>query len=301
MSRLQDRVFRQRPSTTAFMLRAFYPGFLRPTGPFPPLRATWVGHRAGGPGLREFLRFTHAEPSGALPLLYPHVIGFRLQMVVLTDPAFPIPIWRVLQIRNHLLLRRSIPVGAMLDFETRVADQRTLEKGVEVDLHTSAHADGEPLWESLNTFFYRGRFGPAEPASPLAPAPEVGSEVVARWQTDSGGGWRFGRLSGDLNGIHWWNAYARRFGFRKALHHPQVMLGQCLAHLPVAGAGRAQRLDAWLKGPVYKGAEASLATREEPGQVSFALFSGEPRPAIMGRWQAVPEGSRLLPAGEGRA
>jgi len=292
--------FRRRPSTLAFMLRAQYPGFLRQAGPFPALRATWVGHRAGGPALSDLLRITTPGSSDSLPLLYPHVIGFPLQMVALTHPAFPIPIWRVLQIRNHLLQRRPIPVDAVLDFETRVSGQRTVGKGVEVDLRTTVQVDQDLAWESLNTFFYRGSFGPADPPSALATAPEVGSEVVARWQTPSAGGWRFGRLSGDLNGIHWWNAYARFLGYRRAFHHPQIVLGQCLAHLPATGSGGAQRLDAWLKGPVYKGAEVRLAAREEPSGTSFALFADEERPAIVGRWQSVPEGSRLAPEGGDR-
>lgn len=296
VTRVQQIEFRRRPSTAAFMLRAFYPGRLRRAGPFPPLRAAWTGHLAGGRTLAELRRSIaagSATASSSLTLLYPHVVGFPLQMVLLTHPSFPVPIWRVLQVRNHLLQRRPIAVGAVLDFATRVADQRTLEKGVEVDLATTVHEGSELVWESLNTFFYRGRFGAAGPPSPLASAPEVTSEIVARWRTPAGGGWRFGRLSGDLNGIHWWNAYARILGFRCAFHHPQVVLGQCLAELPAAESAGALRLDAWLKGPVYVGSEVSLAAREEPGGKTFALFADEKRPAIVGRWRAVPEDSRL--------
>jgi hypothetical protein len=294
---VQPIEFRRRPSTAAFMLRAFYPGRLRRAGSFPPLQATWTGHRAGGRALAELRRSTAAgtaTASSSLPLLYPHVVGFPLQMVLLTHPSFPVSIWRVLQVRNHLLQRRPIGVDAVLDFSTRVSDQRTLEKGVEVDLSTTVHEGPELVWESRNTFFYRGRFGPAGPASPLAPAPDAGSEIVARWRTPAGGGLRFGRLSGDLNGIHWWNAYARILGFRRAFHHPQIVLGQCLAELSAGEPGGARRLDAWLKGPVYVGSEVSLAAREEPGGKTFALFADEKRPAIVGRWREVPEGSRLL-------
>jgi len=290
--------FRRRPSTPAFMLKAFYPGFLRRPGPFPPLRAAWIGHRAAAPGLTQLPHITAPDAAGSLPLLYPHVVGFPLQMVVLTRPEFPISIWRALQIRNHLLQHRPIEVGALLDLETRVSDQRMLDKGAEVDLRTTVHVDGELVWESLNTFFYRGRFGQAGAPSRLAPAPEVANGVVARWRTSSRGGFRFGRLSGDLNGIHWWDAYARVFGFRRALHHPQAVLGQCLAHLPPLAGGGAQRLDTWLKGPVYRSSDVSLAASAEPGGTSFALYAGEPRPAIVGRWRPVPRGSRLMADGD---
>jgi hypothetical protein len=51
---------------------------------------------------------TGLPPDGYLPTIYPHAFGFRLQMVILIHPAFPIPIWSALQIRT----RRGIPATA---------------------------------------------------------------------------------------------------------------------------------------------------------------------------------------------
>jgi acyl dehydratase len=284
----------RRPSTAAFMLRAFYPPALRRKGRFPAISASWKGHRVVRPQLEELLRVTSLEGAAGLPLLYPHVLGFPLQMVILTHPAFPLPIWRVLQIRNHLLQHRPIPADAVLDLQTRVAGQRVLEKGVEVDLHTAVMFEERLAWESLNTFYYRGRFGEAGPPSPMTAAPEVGEDVVARWSTPSGGGWRFGALTGDYNGIHWSSRYARVLGFRRAFHHPQLVLGQALARLPAFRLAGVQRLDTWLKGPVYHGSDVTLRASAGPGGMAFAVVAeGERRPAIVGRWCSVASGSSL--------
>jgi len=285
--------FSRRPSTAAFMLRAFYPPALRRKGPFPSLRATWRGHRADRGLLREFLGLAAPGSRGSLPLLTPHVFGFPLVMVILTHPAFPVPIWRVLQVRNHLLRHRSFPEDAALDLETRVAGQRILEKGAEVDIHTEAREGGSLAWESLNTFYYRGRFGEPGPASDLAAVPQVGEEVVASWSTPPSAGWLLGRMTGDLNPLHWSSRYSRLLGFGGAFHHPQLVLGQALARL-AAPAEAPQRLDAWLKGPVYHGSRVTLRATPEPGGSAFALVAdGDPRPAIVGRWRAVPPGTRL--------
>lgn len=275
--------FRDRPSTAAFMLRALYPARLRRGLPFPPLGVAWRQHRVDRRRLGAFLRLTGLEAGPALPLLYPQVFGFPLQMVVLTHPAFPLPIWRVLQIRNHLLQRRPIPPDAALDLETWVAGQRLLAKGVEVDLRTKVVVEADVAWESVNTFYYRGRFGEAQHPSPLASAPEAGDDVVGRWRTPSGGGLTFASFTGDYNGIHWCTAYARLLGFRRAFHHPQLVLGQALARLPIARSAPAQRLDAWLKGPVYRGSEVTLRARSGAAGTTFAIVpAGERRPAIVG-------------------
>ncbi len=288
--------FDRRRSTFAFIRRTLrrYPG-LRAANGFPLVRASWRGHRVDRGDLADFLRLTSLRTGTSLPLIYPHVFGFPLQMVILTHPAFPIGIRGALQTRNHLLQHQPIPVSATIDFETRVAAQRFLEKGAEVDLHTSVRSRDELLWESLNTFYYRGRFGEAGAASALARAPDAASEEIARWRLSARTGLRFARFTGDYNPLHLLHWYARRPGFRRAFHHPQLVLGQCIAHLPAIDPARPQRLDAWLKGPVYYNSDVSLRASTEGNTTVFALIPrGDERPAIVGRWRSDVSESQLL-------
>lgn len=288
--------FHRRPSAFVYMLRGLRPSKgLEASRGFPPVRALWRGLRFDRRQLDEFLRLTELRADDGVPMLYPHASGFRLQMAVLTHPAFPLSLWSVLQIRNHLLQHRQVSAGEVLDMETRVSGQRILEKGAEVDLHTTLRSRDELVWESLNTFYYRGRFGEAGAVSPLASAPQRGEALIARWRTLSGAGWRIGRLTGDYNGIHTSRWYARLFGFRRAFHHPQLVLGQCMARLPSRSAGQPQRLDAWLKGPVYYGSDVALHGEISGDSAAFALIPhGESRPAVLGRWASCAAGSRLV-------
>jgi len=103
-----------------------------------------------------------------------------------------------------------------------------------------------------------------------------------------------GRFTGDHNGIHLSDRYARAFGFRCALYHPPVVLGHCLARLASFGSGRVTRLAAWLKEPVYKGSVVTL--RAEPAHggspLAFALsVESDVRPALIGRigWDRHPD------------
>jgi acyl dehydratase len=290
--------FDRRPSVAAYMLRALAPSpGLERAGGFPPAGARWRGQRVDRRHLAEFLRLTGLPAGGPLPLLYPHVSGFPLLMAILTLRAWPLPIWRSLAVRTHLLQHRPIPEDAVLDLEARTAGQRILEKGAEVDLHTEVRQEGELSWESLVTFYYRGRLGlPGEP-SPMARAPQAAGAETATWRADAGGGWRFGGLNGDCNPLHWGTWYARRRGFRRAFHHPPMVLGQCLARLRWPGPAPARRLDAWLRGPVYHGSQLRLSSAAEPDGdgVTFALrVDEEPRPALLGRLHAAPPAPGLL-------
>ncbi len=289
--------FDGRPSTAALMLRGLWRAPWPPsTAEFRPIRLRWPRCRPDAVHFAEFLRLTGLRADGELPLLYPHVRGFPLQMVVLTHPAFPVPIWKVLQVRNHILQHAPLAASAELDFDTRVVGGRILGKGLEVDVHTTVRVRDRPVWESLNTYYHRGRFGAAGDPSPLARAPDVGGSIAAEWRTASGVGRRFAALTADHNPLHWWGWYARRFGFREEFHHPQLALGRCLTHLPSLDPARPRRLDAWLKGPVFYDAGVRLRTAADEGGVAFALgMADDERPSIVGRWRSLDaSAARLL-------
>lgn len=293
MSAAGTREFARAPSALAYMLRGAMPQGKRSFRDV-TLTARWSGHRADRRQLASFLRLTGLPDAEALPLLYPHTFGFRLLMAILTDPSFPVPIWRVLQTRNHLLQHRPIPVDATLDIESRVASARGLDKGVEVDLHTRVHVDAVLAWESLVTFYARGVSAEKGAPSPLAPAPTGYGEAISTWTMPNGAHWRFGRMTGDYNGVHLFDWYASRFGFARALYHPPRVLGHCLAGLPALTRDVPQRLDAWLKGPVSRGARVRLHASATDGATVFALFAEDPRPSIVGRLGPVPAGTALL-------
>jgi acyl dehydratase len=278
--------FARRPSALTYMSRGVLP-VRRHANLAPEIRARWTGHRAHPRDLAEFRRIAGLGPDdGRLPLLYPHMFGFRLAMAILTHPKFPVPIWGVLQIRNHLEQLQPIATDASLDFETRVMRGRVVAKGAEFDLHTTVHVGGVLAWHSDLTFFTRGRFGEPEPAAPLSRAPTEFGPQIAEWTMRDADHFRVGRYTGDYNGIHLWDWYARRMGFRRALYHPPRVLGQCLAHLPRLGDESRVRLDAWLKGPVSHGAHVRLHALAAATSTSFALFADDERPCFVGRLQS---------------
>jgi hypothetical protein len=152
-----------------------------------------------------------------------------------------------------------------------------LAKGLEVDLHTTIAADGTLAAESVNTFYVRGSFGAASPAPQDADPPATGGDTIASWRMQAGGGTRFGALTGDYNGIHLWDGYARLFGFGHAFFHPLRVVAQCLAHAELVEPAPG-RLRAWLRGPVFHDAQVELRRDREV----LALFvHGDARPAIV--------------------
>lgn len=259
----------------------------RPGAPLPDLRATWRGCRPGAGAAADFARVCGlAAPDGRrLPPLFLHALAFRLQMAVLTHPALPVPIWRMLQVRDQLHDLLPASAGDELELDCRTRAQRLLPKGIEIDLHTTVRRDDVLIAESLNTFYARGSFaaGPDgyDDPPPAAPAPAV-TQPIAAWQLPAGGGLRFGALTGDYNGVHLSDTYARVMGFRRAFFHPLRMVAQCLAHAGLQDAPLPCSLSVWLKGPVFHGSDLQLQRGVQDGATVLSLLVDEdPRPAVV--------------------
>jgi hypothetical protein len=285
--------YRARPSALAFMARAVRPSPGLKRGGVPAIAARWR-HRPEPAEVARFHALSGLPEGDALPLLYPHTIGFPLHMAILTQPAFPLPIWRMLQIRNRIVQYAPLPRDAELDITVSIAGHRILDKGAEFDMHAVVQRDGAVAWESLNTFYARGRFGaPTAESVPEAPKQKVSpGNTAAQWRMPAGGGWQYGSLSGDYNPLHLWNGYARKHGFAHAFFHPQRVLGHCLARLAQAASEHPLRLDAWLKGPVFYGAPVMMRSESGADGAAFALHVNEDeRPAIVGRLRGAAGGS----------
>lgn len=280
------REYHRLPSAKRFMARALLPKRRPLVLPALELRLAPGPVPAGD--FAEYLALTGLADGALLPITWPQVWGFRLQMDLLTDRRFPLPIWSALQVRNRLEQKAPLPREASYGLSVTASALRRLDKGVEIDLATTVRdAGAATVWESLTTFYWRGRkSAQVDAPAPSALSPEIEGQALAQWPSGAGAGWRFGALTGDYNGIHWNDRYARAFGFQRAFHHPPRVAGQCLAHLGVRREAP-QTLELWIKGPVFYRSELDLIAADQAGEKVFGLFvDRDSRPAMVGRWSA---------------
>jgi len=280
------------PHAGQFMLNAFLPSLgWKAVGRFPDLQVHWRDFNPLLTDLQIFLNQCNAGlplEGNPLALLAPSIVGFRSIMVMLTHRAWPLPIWNALQIRNRFTLHRPIANSEQFELTVAVDNWRVLEKGLEVDLRSRLMQGTECAWDGLVTFYYRGHFGkdflPGATSSALTELPDLSDAApLHTWRTNGAHRWDFGRWTGDYNGIHQWDRYARMFGFAKAFAHPQRLVAQCLTQWPLTKKMPLQ-LDLWIRGPVAYDSEVRLRGYSNGFADVFALHTIEdPRPALVGR------------------
>ncbi|GLZ33168.1 hypothetical protein Lesp02_53560 [Lentzea sp. NBRC 105346] len=205
-----------------------------------------------------------------LPVTYPHVLGFGLQMRLMTGPGFPFPLPGLVHVANRITQTRPLRADEPLEISVSAAGLREHPSGMQVDVVTSVN----DVWHDVSTYLKRTKDGSAPGERPERPA------SAAVWHVPGDIGRRYARVSGDRNPIHLHPLTAKVFGFRRAIAHGMWTKARCLASLE-GRLPEAFTVEVGFKAPLLL-----------PGKAFFAFSDGEfsvwgrERPHLLGTWTA---------------
>jgi acyl dehydratase len=175
--------------------------------------------------------------GSALPVLYPHMLSFPLQMALLTDGGSPFPAMGLVHVANSVTQLQPVPAGAALDIEVEMGLPKPHRRGRTIDLLARVSVDGELLWHSSSTYLRResAAKGADQAAGGAVPSAEPDAALVAApgalWRLSGGLGRSYAEVSGDRNPIHMSAITARLFGFKTAIAHGMWTAARCLSSL----------------------------------------------------------------------
>ncbi|MEU1298522.1 MaoC family dehydratase [Streptomyces shenzhenensis] len=230
----------------------------RPDADFPQERLVLPALRIDLARLAAYERvcgFTTGDD--ALPVTYPHVLGFPLAMRLMSDRAFPLPLLGLVHTSVELTRHRALTATGEYELSVRIEGLAPHRRGTEASVVTVLRAGGEIVWESRSTYLARHRTSGAAGAE----RPEHGPlPALAQWRLAGDLGRRYGAASGDRNPIHLHPLTARLFGFPRAVAHGMWTVARCLA---AHGTPQAVRARAEFRAPVLL-----------PGTVTYAAGGG---------------------------
>ena len=158
------------------------------------------------------------------PTTYPHILGFPLQMKLMTRRDFPFGAIGLVHIENRIEQRRPLEAGETVTVTVRATDLRDHEKGRQFDMVTEA---GD-AWKSWSTYLKRegdGGGGGSDKERQEPPEPN------AIWKVPGDIGRQYASVSGDVNPIHMHSLSAKLFGMPGAIAHGMWLKARCLASL----------------------------------------------------------------------
>ncbi|MBB5954436.1 acyl dehydratase [Saccharothrix tamanrassetensis] len=206
-----------------------------------------------------------------LPVTYPHVLAFPLQIELMTGRGFPFPLPGLVHVANRIAQTRPLLASDELDLRVHVENLRPHERGRQFDVVSTASVAGEQVWVDVSTYLRRGGSGegssPGERAEPPRP--------TGVWRVGGDIGRRYANVSGDRNPIHLHALTAKAFGFPRAIAHGMWSKARCVA----AFEGRlpdACTVDVRFKAPVLLPAEVDFSATPTGDGWRFALWSDRP-------------------------
>jgi len=261
------------PASGPLALRAF--GTVRrkprPEVALPRLSVSIESARFEPARLAAYRKICGFPDSGPVPIPYPQVHAIGLQMHLLTQPQFPLPLVGLVHLKNRIVQERALQDDETFALQVAVIGDKASDKGREFELQTTCtDADGHAIWVSVATVLHRDK----KPSKKKGPPPPVDSRLseYKAIHAPEDIGRRYGRIAGDMNPIHLYPLTARLLGFERHIAHGMWSMARCCALLQEGLGHPPRELEVQFKQPLFLPARAAMRYGEEGGGYSFSLI-----------------------------
>lgn len=229
--------------------------------------------RFDGDRLRAYRAICGFPDGGAVPMPYPQVHAIGLQMHLLSQKQFPLPLVGLVHLKNRIVQERSLNADEAFAVTVGVIGDKRTERGLEFELETTyTDAARRTVWTAVATVLHRGKGGGGRkrPAPPREEESHLSEYQAIEAPDDIGR--RYGRISGDMNPIHLYPLTARLLGFDRHIAHGMWTLARsCALVQPHLGRAPSELL-AQFRQPLFLPGRAALRFGPEGEGFAFALI-----------------------------
>jgi acyl dehydratase len=236
---------------------------------FRPLVIAVQGVRVDQDKLHKFCRVCGFSARETLPMTYPHVVAFALQLQALLEPEFPFSPLGAVHVRNRIRQQRSIHQREVLDFSVHLGNAQQVAKGYEVEIVTEVRVGSELVWDELSVMLVRkGGSGSAK-----LPANRQATDYAesTTWNLPADLGRRYAAVSGDYNPIHLYPLSARLMGFKRQIIHGMWGVSRAIAQLISPDNTGPASVDVSFKLPIFLPATVTFLSHTDATGSRFAV------------------------------
>jgi acyl dehydratase len=266
------RVLNATPRLSTLFGKAALTGLTRRGGDLPSTVYSQTGVSVDPDRLARYNEVCGFGAADPLPITYPHVLAFPLQVKLMTDREFPFPLIGSVHLANRITQHRPLRLGDRMDLSVWVEHLRPHTKGKQYDVISQATVDGEVVWRDVSTYLRRGGGTGESNETPRTATETSAPEPSETWQVPGDIGRRYGAVSGDRNPIHLYPLTAKLFGFSSAIAHGMWTKARCIAAygdtLPDAFT-----VDVRFKLPVLLPAKVNFSTTGDADRREFTLVA----------------------------
>ncbi|WP_343547347.1 MaoC/PaaZ C-terminal domain-containing protein [Ralstonia sp.] len=223
------------------------------------------------------------SPAHGVPMTYPHLLGFPLQLMLMTESAFPYPVIGLVHLCNTIRQHQRLQAGERVRVEVRPRRLFQHARGQAFAIETAIVKAGAVVWESLSTYLRVGV--PSPQGAPLIALPGAHNlSPDGQWDVPADTGRRYAGVSGDWNPIHVSGIGAKLFGFAHPIAHGMWTKARALAALLPAAPLTQGEVVAEFKTPLSLPGAATLwqAYEAAPGRAFEVRNAAGDKPYLRG-------------------
>jgi len=223
------------------------------------------------------------SPAHGVPMTYPHLLGFPLQLMLMTESAFPYSVIGLVHLCNTIRQHQRLQAGERVRVEVRPRRLFQHARGQAFAIETTITRARAVVWESLSTYLRVGV--PSPQGAPLIALPTAQDlSPDGRWDAPADTGRRYAQVSGDWNPIHVSNIGAKLFGFAHPIAHGMWTKARALATLLPAAPLAQGEVVAEFKTPLSLPGAATLWQADEatPGRPFEVRNAAGDKPYLRG-------------------
>jgi acyl dehydratase len=121
--------------------------------------------------------------TDTLPVTYPHILAFPLQLSLMTDSSFPFPAMGLVHIYNRITQHRPIKASETLSIRVWATPLEPHPRGTQFSLRSEVRAGDQLVWEEMSTNLRRGGEHVDESASAATVPSAEDLPTVATWKS----------------------------------------------------------------------------------------------------------------------
>lgn len=262
------------PSLGSMLLKAATIRKKKHTVPqFLPLAIAVDGVRVNARKLEKFCDVCGFSNGDKLPLTYPHIMAFALQLQVMLEPEFPFTPMGAVHVRNRIRQQRALRADEILDFSVRFDHADRVDKGYEASFITEVRVDGELVWDDLSVILLRKGSGGGKRAKRVSLKNGDYGESLT-WELAANKGRQYAAASGDYNPIHLYPATARLMGFKRQIMHGMWSKSRTVSHLLQPDYDGPVSVDVSFKLPIFLPATVTLMFDADGSGSQFEMKDG---------------------------
>ncbi|PVM92935.1 MaoC/PaaZ C-terminal domain-containing protein [Caulobacter endophyticus] len=226
--------------------------------------------------------------DGGVPLTFPHMLAFPLQMRLMLASDFPYPVMGLVHLSNRVRQHASLKAGEKLAITVRTGELLAHDKGQAFSLETTAARDGAVVWEGTSVYLRLGKAGRGNPAPSVDAGPA--DIPVEAWPLPADLGRRYARVSGDANPIHTSALGAKLFGFSRPIAHGMWVKARAIAALTDGRAVEAGEVEVSFRAPVFLPGHIQLLAGPDGAERAFEIKDAQgARTHLRGRLSLKPQ------------